>query len=345
MLTREQKIIINKYFAENMDLSDLNTLSVLASVNEVDQNQALIALTSKLYDKIVARVDDIDYASIPESQGDIDAVDNFAANVECLEIISDLLKEYNEPLDPVNIINDAIENIRSRKNEFHKGFITGTELVILLYNNIVLSIFGATSFLIASTIEFIKGPSSSDTYEIAIKKNSIGSSNKYLLYSNLSIFNNSCKKGDIDKTIDMVFKKSSSQFLGFDSLSLVGGIALITLIVNIIPILQEIVYFFYYIRQKISDYFELQAELLEMNYSRLEMNDLSNKSKSEIKMIVSKQKAIATNFKKIAAFFAVKSKSAEKLAKEDAAKKEKYKIDDITDTKLDSSSDSSGSLF
>ena len=49
--------IVKEYF----DLSDSYTRHYFATLDEADQGSVLDALSSALYDKIVARVDDIDF--------------------------------------------------------------------------------------------------------------------------------------------------------------------------------------------------------------------------------------------------------------------------------------------
>ena len=79
----EYESIINEF----VDLSDRETLKYVASLDEAGQDQLLTSLTGKLYDKIVEKVDDIDYGTIPNSRGDITQIENFDSMVECLHII------------------------------------------------------------------------------------------------------------------------------------------------------------------------------------------------------------------------------------------------------------------
>ena len=46
---------------EFFDITDTETRKVLLAVNEADQNKVLVSLTSKLYDNVVDRIDDIDF--------------------------------------------------------------------------------------------------------------------------------------------------------------------------------------------------------------------------------------------------------------------------------------------
>ena len=84
MFKHEYDQIIREHF----DLSDKYTRKYITSLKEdAQQDQLLAALSSALYDKIVQKVDDIDFGSIPLSRGDITKVEGFASTEECLNII------------------------------------------------------------------------------------------------------------------------------------------------------------------------------------------------------------------------------------------------------------------
>ena len=76
----------NNIIIEHFDLSDKETFSYLRSIEEADQNKVLLALTSKLYDHLVEKVDDIDFGDIPKSRGDITKLPNYAKVVDCIGI-------------------------------------------------------------------------------------------------------------------------------------------------------------------------------------------------------------------------------------------------------------------
>ena len=63
MITNE----VSEVFREYLDLSNLENLRLVNSLNEASQNQFLVALTSKLYDKIQAKATKIDYSSVEYS--------------------------------------------------------------------------------------------------------------------------------------------------------------------------------------------------------------------------------------------------------------------------------------
>ena len=70
-------VVFDKVIKEHFDTSDRKSIRTLLSLNEADQNQAMVALASKLYENIVAKVDDIDFGTIPASKGDITKIGNF----------------------------------------------------------------------------------------------------------------------------------------------------------------------------------------------------------------------------------------------------------------------------
>lgn len=92
--TPEFEKAVNEYF----DLSDKETFSYLRSLEEADQNNVLTALTSKLYDKMVEKVDDIDFGDIPKSRGDITKLPNYDKVVDCVDIIKGILISSKQDL-------------------------------------------------------------------------------------------------------------------------------------------------------------------------------------------------------------------------------------------------------
>lgn len=319
---------------EYFDITDNETRKVLLNINEEDQSQMAKSLGHKLYDNIIDKVDKIDYGSIPDSKGDITKIENFTRLTECLSTMEGILLQYKQSTMSTDIIKDAIENIKNRTHIWQKAYNLNIELPIVLYNTIVLSIVSSLSFLISSTIDFIKSPGE-DSFEVSI--NSVGSlkTKDNLLFKNLSKFNDTCHSGELDKCLDYVMKSNSKQLLGSSGGIIIGSALIITLITNIIPIMRELIFFFYNTRQSVSDYFAIQADLLQMNAENIRYN--SSKSSDEKKKIRQKQLKVVNSFRKISNVLAIKSKKAEKDAAKDINSiQKKYKIKDITDVKYDS---------
>lgn len=343
MTSRVYEDILMEYF----DINDDYTRHTLLNINEADKTKVMESLTSKLYQSIMDKVDDIDFGSIPDSRGDITKIQNYDKLIECIGVIKSILVQYRQETTPVDTIQFAIENVQNRKDIFMKGFNYGLDLPIILYNTITLSIVSATSLIIATSIEFIKD-AGSQSYQIKFDKVSYVKSRDNLLFQNLSKFNKACSTGEVDKCLDHVIKSGSKQLLGVDTLGIVSMMAVVGIIVSIIPIMRELIFFFYNTKQQASDYFTLQADLLQVNAEYVKQNSFSGKSDKERREIAKKQSKFADFFRKIGNGLAVDAKQAEAKAKKDLKNEDKkYKLNDVTSDKLDSAPefDNTSSIF
>ena len=331
--------VVNEFF----DPTDVETRRILLTVNEADKNQILVALTSKLYDHIIDKVDDIDFGQIPSTKGDITKLTNYEDMLDCVQVIKDLLVEYKQSTDSIDTIVTAIENIKRRKDIFEKGFRYNVEFPIVMYSTMVLSIVSSISLLITSSIEFIKSPNQ-DTFDLMVDKVGLGKTKDSLLFKDLVLFNKSCSNGQIDESLEFIIKKNIRNLTGLEPIVIAGAMATITIIFNIIPIIRELVYFFYYSRTRISDYLEIQAELLEMNAYTIEHNE--NMEEEERKTISRKQNKIAEKLRAISNKLSVKLKKAEnETSKEISNSNKKMKTSDVLDEIPNSADMDSGSIF
>ena len=128
--------------------------------------------------------------------------------------------------------------------------------------------------------------------------------------------------------MEAVLKASTKHFAGG---AILGGIAigLIGVILVLIPVLRELIFLFYYMRMRVSDFFDIQADLLQMNAYSIEAN--TTLDKDEQKKIMAKQLKYVDRFRKISNTFSIDVKKAE--ASSDKEKKSeddtKMLIDDI----------------
>lgn len=190
---------------ENFDLTDRYTRRYIATLEDAGQEQLLSALSSALYDKIVTKVDDIDFDTIPLSRGDITKVEGFSGTEECLSIIRRIVLEYKQNPAVVDVVLTSIQNIKDRRSLFIKAYGLNVELPMLIYNTIVLAIERSTSLMIATSIEYIKDPVSSSP-KAALDKVAYQKTMDDLLFKQLISFNNMCHNGSLDKTLDQVMK-------------------------------------------------------------------------------------------------------------------------------------------
>lgn len=327
----------DRIITEHFDITHDETRKVLLNINEADQNQVLTALTSRLYEHIVDKVDDVDFGTIPNSKGDITMVDNYDRLLDCLDVMESMLIEYKQDLKPVKTIKEAIDNVKERKELFQKGFRYQVELPMITYSTIVLSIISSTSFLVSTCIEFIKVPSQEE-FAVILDKVALVKTKSNLLFNNLERFNRACDKKQIDNCLEVVIKNNMKNLTGVEVGFVVGGVAMAGLILNIIPILRELIFFFYYSRTRISDYFDIQADLLQMNAYAVQNNDTMKKNDRE--RIAKKQMKIVELFRKISNKVAIDTKESEVKATKEIVKSsnEKVKTSDIMDSVPDSAS-------
>ena len=200
----------SKEFTECMKFFDTNhdmTRKVLLSVNEADQSIMMQALASKLYGHIVNKVDDIDFGTIPNSKGDITKIDKYEQLCDCINVLSEVLTNYNQPTDLVDTVSIALQNLVDRRDLFIKAYRLNADMPIMTYNTIALSVVSATSLLIASSIEFIKLPGNKG-FDIAFDKTSKVKGKEKILYKNLSAFNKMCANDQFDKAMEFSIKNS-----------------------------------------------------------------------------------------------------------------------------------------
>lgn len=320
-----------KAITEHFDLSDKETFSYLKSIEEADQNKVLLALTSKLYDHLVDKIDDIDFGDIPKSRGDITKLPNYEKVVDCISIIKGILENSRQDLEPALILEDAVKNLTQYKESFIKGYQLNMELPMVIYNTMVLSIYSGISILISSCIEFIK--STDDTgFDIALDKVQLKKTKDALIFRDLKAINASFENGALPRALDEMIKHNTKRAVGESGTlaTLVGIGAVLGVILNIIPILRELAYFFFYSRTKVADYFDAQSALLQMNAYNLAAK--ATDDSKDIAEIQKKQLRIADKFKKIANMISVKRTKAEVASeKETKTLEKKLKINDVKD--------------
>lgn len=343
---------MNEFF----DITDRETRKVLLAVNEADQNKVLVSLTSKLYDNVVDRIDDIDFGEIERTKGDIEKLPNFETLHECLNNMARLLIEFKQDTKPVDTIAESVANIIESKPIWTKAYAINAELPMITYNTITLAIIEATSYMVSMCVEFVKSPSQ-DTIQVMIDKSALTKSKGHMLFKNLESFNEAYNKGQVTKAMEGVIAEVASKksiavdkkaFLGFymgGAAAVASVIGLAGLLFCIIPIIRELIFLFFYYRVRISEFFDVQADLLQVNAYNVQNNRL-DLTAQERKNISNKQMKVADDFRKISKKIAVDGAQAEKSASKDIKYEDskKYKAEEIMDELPDSAA-SSSSLF
>ena len=192
----------------------------------------------------------------------------------------------------------------------------------------------ATSYLIATSVDFVK--SDSDT-EFTV--NIYTDSKQHLLIDQLAKFNKTIDDGTMIKFIKesenaeldslqestisellvdkglgaaMNFIKGHKKQIGKAAIGIGATAGIIWIACNIIPFIRELIYWIYKTRQKISDAAELQAEFLETNIEILKKNPNEKTQK-----IISRQERHIKIFRTIARKFSLESDKAQRDAKKE----------------------------
>lgn len=304
---------IMKIFTEYFNMRDRMTRKIIMGLNEADSNSVLTSLTSKLYDHIVAKTADIDFGEIPGTKGDITKLSVYDQLLDCINVITSLLQEFKQDPEPVKVINDAIRNVAIRKDLFARAFRTNAELPIIMYNTAVLSIIDGVSYMIATCIEFVKEPNKDD-FKAVLNKVAYSKAKNHMIYNTLRKLNKTFNDGTFDSAMEHVMTARSRMSEG----AVVTGVAIgVAALVALIPILRELVYLLFFIRTKISDFCDLQADLLQINIQNLQMNSGNDEATSKI---IEKQRKHMNRFRSIANKIAVSVKKAESDADKETTK-------------------------
>lgn len=224
----------NEIIREHFDISDATTRKTIVALDEAEQGQLLSALSNALYDKIIEKVDKIDFGTIPQSRGDITKVEGFENTVECLNIMRKLVMEYKENPEIVDTVLAAIENIKTRKATFMKAYALNIEMPMVMYNMVVMAIEQSVSFLITVCIQYIKDPAS-QSMNAALDKVAYSNTKDNLLFEQLSTFNSACANKDMDYVLEEIMKGGARVHEGVCASSDINdaGAGVNTIVINV----------------------------------------------------------------------------------------------------------------
>ena len=338
VMTKEFKQIVSEY----MDITDYKTNTRLYNLDEAEQNTVLLSLTNKLYQMIVAKIDDIEKGDIPKSRGDITRLPKYNQLKECAKTLTSIFEQYKEDTAPIKVIENAIDNLEDNSDVFVQSYMAKVDFGIMIYESVTLAVIGSLSYMIACCIEYVKDPKN-DGLTIVMDKTGVAKVKEHLLYEDLVKFNEACRTNDIENAIRPLIKNRTQNLFGVGGLVLVKGLLIaVPVIIALIPLVKDLVYYFFAARQRVSVYFDIQADLLEMNANELKDNP-NITTDADRKSVIRKQLQVARTFRQIADKLAVEAKTAENKADKEIKKdNKKYRIDDVETNPADASD---GPLF
>lgn len=336
-MNNEYLSIMNEYY----DLSDPYTNNKIILCTEAEKETNLENLANRLYMHIRDHTADIDFGTIPKSKGDITKIDNFDNLIDCINNLRDLIAEYGEKTDLVDTVSTAVDNIINRKAIFEKAFNLNIDFPILIYNTMTLSCVSSISILISTCVEYVKNKD--ESIHSALDKAKYRDTKNHVLFKSLYHFNNECMGRNLDtfmngcikanltrikeaydqdpKYFDVMYLEESG--LGFVIHALKYAISMKWIFDSLLYMIRRSIYYYYYQRQKVADYFTIQADYLQLNAENLKYRedlDHDEKKREEIKR---KQLVWVDRFRKIANFMMLKDKKSQKSADEQANREDR----------------------
>ena len=306
-------------------------------LNEAVQDGLSDAVLGKMFELTVGKYSKIDFSDIERSRGDITKIKYYANLRECIDILLDI-HSVTDKIPGVLAVSTALSNMLNFKKAFEHAFRTKNNVAVIVYNTVMYSIMEATSYLIATSIDFVK--SDSDT-EFTV--NVYTDSKQHMLIEQLVKFNKTVDDGSLikfiketenitpdslhegtvvsslidkglTKAIDVGTSAWKNKGVRTTVAATVGAAAIIWIACNIVPFIREMIYWIYKTKQKIADAAELQAEFLEANVEILKSEDAEKNQK-----IISKQEKHVKRFRTIAKLFSLESDKAQRDAKKEIA--------------------------
>lgn len=252
-------------------------------------------LLNNLYQSVLRC--NVDFGDIPLSKGDLSKLKNFNT-LECLDLLHDLMQKNGIDEPAVQDIKKCVNNILKLKPSFTEAFEVDNKYIMTLYNTMVLCVIDATSTIIASYMDYLIGP------------NRVGYSitNKYdrgrgtLAIDNIRKFNSLVDDCSMEKTLKQLLEYQRKNFMGEEFVGI--GFVVVGLL-SIVPIMRELIYFFYHSRVTISDYLNMEASFIENHKLTIEMSTIHNEKKK--KDIIRKQDAQIKKMRRLADKIAINS--------------------------------------
>ena len=299
--------------------------SKIYSLTEAEQAIVNDKMVGNLYQSALKRKN-IDFGDIPNSKGDIQKFGGYQNMVATVDMLRELSKKFGIQIPELNIVDDAINNIRIQKRTFERGYSLGIDFIKMYYQALVLACVDATTLLLASYVEFTRTVNNID-FQIKSGKGISGN----ICINSLDEFNKSVKDGSFIKFAYGLMSKKQENFLGTAAAASVGvkTVAAIAIGASIVPTLRLLIFYFYDAKMTLSEKLAYQKELLEMNAFRLNASNMDAQKRNKI---LDKQKRYMDNLEKISDKIRVSDQLATKSSTNSIKQDNKqWNINNVTD--------------
>lgn len=267
----------------------------LYSLTETEQAIINDRVMGNIYQSALKRKN-IDFDTIPYSKGDISKFDGYDNMVATINMLKQLSKKFGIKMGELDIVDTALSNIRAYRKTFTSGFHLGNEFLTMYYNSLVYACVESTSLILASYVSYVK---SVNTTEFTLKKGKGIYGN--VCINSLDKFNRSVKNGEFAKFSKNALDKNKQNFTG----SAVAITTAIAVAASIIPILRQLVFYYYDTRMNVSEYLEHQSMFLRMNKNAIDSKSLGAQKRNDV---IKKQESYARKLDEISDKIRVNSK-------------------------------------
>lgn len=257
---------------------------------------------------ILMKAHKLDYELFEESKGNFHKFKGYADLEESLSVLETMRVSIQTPMPELETVKTAKDNLNKFKSEFELCFRNENLIGKMLYCNIALAVVVSTSYLISTSVDYIKSPVG--TYEMHLRKKQ--KSVESCMIKSLNEFNKMCLSGEMQRLLHNLLHspKTMNESINVNAAISVGkamstaatgafaaakgflfsniGIAasVVVLLILIIPILRQVIFQFYSMRVKIADYCRLQIEFLKMNQTKLSVLEGADKTAKRQQSII-----------------------------------------------------------
>jgi hypothetical protein len=329
ILTNENS---KSFFCENVN-------GKLTVTNESVKDYVLDSLYNIIAKKI-SRLD-ADYQEILKSKGDYPKYKHFGTINDTVKALSDLIKEQKDKFADTSLyqleaIFQAHDNLIKHSREFKDSFTYDIAAVKQYYLVVVASIIYAVGYIVTTMVDYERR-NTTVPYDIIFKNvNILERSLPKNMLQTIYQFNNDIKDNKLFKTIAAgknkkpVVKRegvedATAEFKGEVTYEapvplLLIGAGLVSLIV-LLPLIRHAIYFFLHSKIKLSEYFEQQANFLELNIKSLKGRNADPK-------VIKKQEEAVEKMHKFAAKLSGDVYVTEREVEKDISKEDKEVVSD-----------------
>lgn len=291
------------FFMENASFKDKKAVMAMT---EADLAPVSNNLVSALYKSAINK-SHIDFEDIPATKGDITKYKGYIDMMKCLDTVDGIARQSNVTIEETEVVRKAVGNIVALRDVYTKGYALDNDFIMLQYSALTALCIEATSGIIASFVDYVKTPD-----DVKFKIINGKTSPTQTSIDSLKKFNASVASGEYAKVCNVVLKNGNAVGIVKENAIIITA-AILTSLVAVVALLRQIVFKFFYMRMKLSDYLKMQAMFLEMNRANIEAKE-SGVPAAKKKQVIKKQAELATKLSKMADKLKVESNDVNRTA-------------------------------